>query len=587
MAARREKRAKMHKRAEALPKAYVGRRRVVLTILMVAVSGLIWRAVDQQIFERDFLQSEGDHRYLDRVIVPAHRGAITDRNGVVLAMSTPVDSVAANPRLLRPDADTLQTLAKALDVGLDDLRRRLARYSHKHFVYLKRRLPPEEAQAVMEVAKKHHILGLQTTREYRRYYPDGEIFAHVIGFTDLDDMGQEGLEFAFNEQLAGKPGLKRVLRDGRRQVVADVESLRMPQPGKNLALSLDQRLQYIAYRELKAAIKKRNAISGSVVMLDVKTGEVLAMVNQPGFNPNGSRSTRGGRLRNRAVTDVFEPGSTMKPLTVAAGLDMGVIEADTHIDTNPGFFKLGRFKVRDHKNLGVVDIETIIKKSSNVGAGKIALSLPKEKFRDYLVAMGLGKSTGSGYPGEASGQLRPAANWARIDQATLSYGYGISVSVLQLAQAYAVIAADGIRRPVSLLRRDTVPEGRRVLRRKTAMEVRHMMESVVEPGGTATKAAVAGYRVAGKTGTVKKAGKGGYTQRKYLSLFVGMAPASNPRLVIAVMINEPRGKEYYGGLVAAPVFSAIMDDALRLLNVAPDALAPDQTVRLAHTGVQP
>ncbi|HID46919.1 MAG TPA: penicillin-binding protein 2 [Chromatiaceae bacterium] len=587
MAARREKRAKMHKRAEALPKAYVGRRRVVLTILMVAVSGLIWRAVDQQIFERDFLQSEGDHRYLDQVRVPAHRGAITDRNGAVLAMSTPVDSIAANPRLLRPNADTLQPLAKALDIGLDDLRRRLARYSHKHFVYLKRRLPPEEAQAVMDVAKENHIVGLQTTREYRRYYPDGEIFAHVIGFTNLDDIGQEGLEYAFNEQLAGKPGLKRVLRDGRRQVVADVESLRMPQPGKNLALGLDQRLQYIAYRELKAAIKKHNAISGSIVMLDVKTGEILAMVNQPGFNPNSSRSARGGRLRNRAVTDVFEPGSTMKPLTVAVGLDLGVIEADTRIDTNPGFFKLGKFRVKDHDNLGVVDIETIIKKSSNVGAGKIALSLPKERFRDYLVAMGFGKKTGSGYPGEASGQLRPATNWARIDQATLSYGYGISVSVLQLAQAYAVIAADGVHRPVSLLRRDAIPEGKRIFSRKTAMEVRHMMESVVAPGGTATKAAVAGYRVAGKTGTVKKAGKGGYTQRKYLSLFAGMAPASDPRLVVAVMINEPRGKQYYGGLVAAPVFSAVMDDALRLLNVAPDALAHNQTVRLAHAEAKP
>ena len=577
----------MQQRAEALPKAYVVRRRVVLTLFMIAVSGVIWRAVDQQIFERDFLQSEGDHRYLDKVKEHAHRGAITDRNGTILAMSTPVDSIAANPRLLRPDAETLQPLAEALNMGLDDLRRRLARYSHKHFVYLKRRMPPETAQEVMEIAKKHHIVGLQTTREYRRYYPDGEIFAHVIGFTNLDDMGQEGLEFTFNEQLAGKPGLKRVLRDGHRQVVADVESLNMPQPGKNLALSLDQRLQYIAYRELKSAITKHNAISGSLVMLDVKSGEVLVMVNQPGFNPNGNRSTRNGQLRNRAVTDVFEPGSTMKPLTVAAALDLGVIKADTQIDTSPGFFKLGKFKVRDHDNLGVVDIKTIIKKSSNVGAGKIALSLPKEKFHAYLAAAGFGKSTGSGFPGEAGGQLRPANNWARIDQATLSYGYGISVSVLQLAQAYAVLAADGIYRPVSLLRRDAVPEGTRVFSKETAITVRSMMESVVAPGGTATRAAVAGYRVAGKTGTVKKLGKDGYTQRKYISLFVGMAPASDPRLVIAVMINEPRGKQYYGGLVAAPVFSAVMDDALRLLNVAPDALSQNQTVRLAHSEVHP
>ncbi len=585
--ARREKRAKRQKQAEALPKAYVGRRRVVLSIFMLALSGLVWRAVDQQIFERDFLQSEGNHRYLDRVKVPAHRGAITDRNGMVLAMSTPVDSIAANPRLLRPDANTLAPLAKALDVGLDDLRRKLARYSHKHFVYLKRRMPPDAARQVMELAREHHIGGLQAIREYRRFYPDGETFAHVIGFTDMDDVGREGLELAFNDQLSGKPGLKRVLRDGRRQVVADVESLHMPQPGKNLALSLDQRLQYIAYRELKAAISRNNARSGSVVMLDVKTGEVLAMVNQPGYNPNAPRQRIDGRLRNRAITDVFEPGSTMKPLTIAVALDLGIIREDSVIDTSPGYFKVGRHQVKDHNNLGIVDIRTIIKKSSNVGAGRIALSLPSKKFHDYLAALGFGKRTSSGFPGEAAGQLRPAANWARIDQATLSFGYGISVSVLQLAQAYATLANDGVRLPVTLLRRDQAPEGRRVFSSKTAAAVRSMMESVVTPGGTAVRAAVPGYRVAGKTGTVKKAGKGGYSQRKYLSLFAGMAPASDPRLVVVVMIDEPRGRQYYGGLVAAPVFSAIMDDALRLLNVRPDNLAPQQAVRLAGGGVQP
>jgi cell division protein FtsI (penicillin-binding protein 3) len=472
-------------------------------------------------------------------------------------------------------------LAKVLGTGLDELRRKLAKYSHKHFVYLKRRQPPEFAEEVMAVAKKHHIVGLQTTREYRRYYPDGEIFSHVVGFTNYEDEGQEGLEKAFNEQLAGKPGLKRVLREGRRQVVADVENIRMPQPGKNLALSLDQRLQYIAYRELKTAISKHNADSGSVVILDVKTGEVLAMVNQPGFNPNRNRSSKGGRLRNRAVTDVFEPGSTMKPITVAIGLELGVIRADSTIDTSPGYFMLGKAKVQDHKNLGVIDIKTLIKKSSNVGAGRIALSLPKEKFRQYLSAFGFGKRTGAGFYGEVNGQLRPSANWARIDQATLSFGYGISVTVLQLAQSYAVLAADGLYRPLSLLRVEEVPAGTRVLSRKVAMQVRHMMESVVETGGTAHRAAVAGYRVAGKTGTVKKAGVGGYTKRQYLSFFVGMAPASDPRLVIAVMVNEPRGKDYYGGLVAAPVFSAVMDDALRLLNVAPDALKQNQTLRLA------
>ena len=502
MAAKREKRAKRQKQAEAMPKAYVGRRRVVLSLFMVAVSALIWRAVDQQIFERDFLQSEGDHRYLDRVKVPAHRGAIADRNGVVLAMSTPVDSIAANPRLLRPDANTLAPLAKALDLDLDDLRRKLARYSHKHFVYLKRRMPPDDARQVMELAREHRIHGLQSIREYRRFYPDGETFAHVIGFTDVDDIGREGLELAFNDQLAGKPGLMRVLRDGRRQVVADVESLRMPQPGKNLALSLDQRLQYIAYRELKAAINRHNALSGSVVMLDAKTGEVLAMANQPGYNPNATRTRVDGRMRNRAVTDVFEPGSTMKPLTIAAALDLGIIRENSQIDTSPGYFKVGRHQVKDHKDLGKVDIETIIKKSSNVGAGKIALSLPRDKFHDYLAALGFGQRTDTGFPGEAGGQLRPAANWARIDQATLSFGYGISVSALQLAQAYATLANDGVRLPVTLLRREQAPQGKRVFSKKTARAVRHMMESVVTPGGTAPRAAVAGYRVAGNIPSV-------------------------------------------------------------------------------------
>lgn len=570
-----------------MPKAYAGRRRFILLVFLAAASALVARAVDQQIFEKDFLQSEGADRYLDEVSVAAHRGAITDRNGVVLAMSAPVDSIAANPRLLRPDADTLEPLSRALDVSLDELRRRLARYSHKHFVYLRRRMPPARARQVMEVAREHGIQGLQRLREYRRYYPDGEIFAHVVGFTNVDEEGQEGLELAFDEELSGKPGLKRVLRDGRRQVVADVESLRMPRAGKNLALSLDQRLQYIAYRELKAAIGKHNAKAGSVVVMDARTGEVLVMVNQPGYNPNGDRNSRGGRLLNRAVTHVFEPGSTMKPFVVAAALDLGVVRPDSMVDTNPGFIKIGRHRIKDHDELGVIDLRTLIQKSSNVGASRIALRLPAERFWEYLHALGFGNKTGSGYPGEVGGQLRPAANWARIDRATLAYGYGISVTTLQLAQAYSVLAADGVKLPVSLLRRAQPPKGERVFSRETARAVRRMMESVVSEGGTATRAAVPGYRVAGKTGTVKKAGKGGYRDRRYVSLFAGMAPASNPRLVAVVMIDEPRGKHYYGGLVAAPVFARLMDDALRLLNVPPDALDAGQAVRLAELEKMP
>lgn len=584
MAAKRQRRAKMHSRQQQLPKSYVGRRRLVMSVFLIAVAGLVWRAVDQQIFEKDFLQSEGADRYLDRVEIPAHRGVITDRSGSVLAMSTPVDSVAANPRVLRADGKSLAPLAKALNMPLDTLRQRLARYSHKHFVYLKRRLPPEEAQQIIAVGRENGLKGLHLEREYRRYYPGGEVFSHMIGFTDVDDHGQEGLELSYNRALAGKPGVKRVLRDGHRQVVADVESIRMPRAGDNLALSLDQRLQYIAYRELKAAIKEHDAISGSVVLLDVKTGEVLAMVNQPGYNPNGSRSNRGGRLRNRAITDVFEPGSTMKPFAVAVGLELGLYQPDDVIDTSPGYFYVGRARIQDHHNLGEIDLETLIQKSSNVGAGKIALNLPREDYWKKLSALGFGKPAETGYPGEAIGLLRPAANWAKIDQATLAYGYGLSVSTLQLAQAYSVIAANGIKRPVTILRRAEAPRGERVFSEETARVVRQMMESVTAPGGTAEKAALPGYRVAGKTGTVKKAGEGGYTERRYLSLFAGMAPATDPRLVAVVMINEPRGKHYYGGLVAAPVFSALMDDALRLLNVAPDDLSKEQQLLLADRG---
>lgn len=582
MTAKRKKRAKAIQQEKSLPKSHTGRRHFVLLLLILGAAGLVWRAVDQQIFEKDFLQSEGADRYLDRVEVPAHRGVITDRKGAVLAMSTPVDSVAANPRLLRADAENLAPLARALGMKLDDLRQRLARYSHKHFVYLKRRLPPEAAEKILLTGKKAGLKGLHLEREYRRYYPGGEVFAHMIGFTDVEDHGQEGLELSYDQALSGKPGEKRVLRDGRRQAVADVESIRMPQPGDNLALSLDQRLQYIAYRELKSAINKHNAISGSVVLLDVKTGEVLAMVNQPGYNPNGKRTNRNGRLRNRAVTDVFEPGSTMKPLTVAVGMELGLWNSGSSIDTNPGYFYVGRSRVKDHDNLGVIDLETLIKKSSNVGAAKVALSIPREKYWQYMSDLGFGSQVGTGYPGESTGRLAAYDKWARIDQATLSFGYGISVTALQLAQAYSVLAADGIKRPLSILRQEQAPEGKRVFSAVTARKVREMMEAVVAPGGTAIRAAVPGYRVAGKTGTAKKAGPDGYTERKYLSMFAGMAPASDPRLVCVVVINEPRGKQYYGGLVAAPIFSSVMDDALRLLNVAPDGL-PEGT-RLAGAG---
>jgi cell division protein FtsI (penicillin-binding protein 3) len=583
MSGKRERRVKRLKREEQARPSYVGRRRAVLAVFALSATFLVWRAVDRQILEKDFLQSEGADRYLDVVEMPAHRGLITDRHGAVLAVSTPVDSLGADPRVFRPDSRTLAALARILELDPDDVRRRLAENSHRRFVFLQRKLTPAQAEAVSALVRDQGIRGLRLEREYRRYYPAGEVFAHVIGYTGADDQGQEGLELSFDRELAGVPGAKRVLRDGRRQVVADVESIRLPASGKNLALSIDRRLQYLAYRELKAAVRKHRARAGSAVLLDVRTGEVLAMVNQPAFNPNGSRSNLRGKRRNRAVTDVFEPGSTMKPFAVAAAVDLGAYPADARIDTAPGYFYVGRDRVRDHHDLGEIDLETVLVKSSNVGVGKIALDLPKEAFWAYLARLGFGVEAGVGFPGEVGGHLLHPSRWSRIDQATLAFGYGISVTALQLAQAYQVLAADGERRPATLLRQAGVVRGEQVLKPASARAVRHMLEGVVSLDGTAPAAAVPGYRVAGKTGTAKKVGADGYSDERYLALFAGVAPASEPRLAFVVVIDEPRGEKYYGGDVAAPVFARVVGDALRILNVAPDAL-PEGASRLAQAG---
>ncbi|RMG35344.1 MAG: penicillin-binding protein 2, partial [Gammaproteobacteria bacterium] len=544
----------MQERPAALP-SFALRRRGVLGMFAVVAAVLVWRAVDQQVLEKDFLQSEGAERYLDRVTIEAHRGLITDRRGEVLALSTPVESVTANPRVLTPDTPHLGELAKALDMRLRELRGLLQRNAHRRFVYLKKRLPPGRARYALQVARTFDIAGVHLERRDRRYYPTGEVFAHVLGFTNAEDQGQEGLERAYDGELRGEAGVKLVLRDGRRQVVDDVENIRSPRDGHNLALALDGRLQYIAYRELKAAVHRHRAVGGSAVLLDARTGEVLAMVNQPGFNPNASRSNRNGRLRNRAVTDIFEPGSTMKPFAVATALEQGVVAPDARIETGPGYFRVGNFTVRDHHNLGTIDLTTLLARSSNVGAAKLSLQLDKAGWWRVLDALGFGRAPGTGFPAESSGRLPHYREWVPVDQATLAYGYGVAVSTLQLAQAYAVLANDGVSLPISLLRRERRPEGRRVFRAETARRVRHMLEAVVGEGGTARKAAIPGFRVAGKTGTVKKLDRfGGYSQKRYRAVFVGMAPASHPRLVLAVMIDEPRGKQYYGGDVAAPVF---------------------------------
>jgi cell division protein FtsI (penicillin-binding protein 3) len=586
MAAKKQQRIKQYQREQAGVPNAAWRRHLLSTVFVLGGVLLVWRAVDKQVLESDFLQSKGEERYIETVEIEAHRGMITDRRGDVVAMSTPVDTIAANPRLLSASNEKLMPLAQALEMSLAQLKKIISSSSSTYYVRLKRKLQPSEADYVLAVAKANGLKGLYKERSYRRYYPMHEVFSHVVGFTDYEDKGQEGLERVFDEQLAGLPGKKRVLRDGRRQVVEDIENIQMAEDGKHLALSLDARLQYIAYRELKSAVSKNSAISGSAVVLDVKTGEVLAMVNQPGYNPNGNRSSKNGRLRNRAVTDTFEPGSTMKPFVVAAALDFDEVSIGELIDTAPGYFKVRGGVVKDHDVLGEIDLDTLLAKSSNVGAAKLAMRLDSEKYYDFLKRLGFGEPVAFDFPAETSGVLPHWSGWAEIEKATISFGYHLSTNTMQLARAYAALANDGVAVPLTLLKRgDEKIEGRRVFETDSAKAVRQMLTKVVQPGGTATQAAVSNYQVAGKTGTAKKiAVEGGYADDRYVALFAGLAPADNPRLAMVVMVDEPKGKHYYGGLVAGPVFSKTMSEALRLMNVKPDAEKPD--VRLASQGVR-
>ena len=552
----------------------VGRRRLVLVLFAAGFAALVWRAMDLQVFNQGFLQVQGDARHLRVVTLAAHRGMILDRNGEPLAVSTPVDSVWANPQELATAREYWPALARLLDLDPDQMRRQLEARAGREFVYLKRHVDPTIAAQVRALGAP----GVALQREYRRYYPDGEVAAQVLGFTDVDDVGQEGLELAYEDWLRGEPGAKRVVKDGKHTIIENVESIRAARPGRDLTLSIDRRIQYLAYRELKTAVQRHKARSGSVVVLDTATGEVLAMVNQPSYNPNNRTRWHPSTLRNRAVTDLFEPGSTLKPFTIAAGLETGQYRPNTPIETTPGFYRVGANLVRDVHNYGALDVTGVIRKSSNVGSAKIALSLDKQVFWSLLHRLGFGSLTASGFPGEASGLLVNHRRWRPIEVATLSFGYGLSVTPLQLAQAYGVLAADGALRPVSFLKLEKAPRAEPVLSARTAQDVRVMLEEAVAPEGTAPAARVAGYRVGGKTGTVRKSIAGGYANDRYLSVFSGLAPTSRPRLSVVVMINEPNNGDYYGGKVAAPVFSAVMAGALRFLNVAPDALpqTPDE-----------
>jgi cell division protein FtsI (penicillin-binding protein 3) len=560
-------------------------RLVILALMLVFITFmLVWRAVDLHVVSKEFLQNQGDARYLREVSVPADRGMVVDRNGEALAISTPVDSVWANPKeLIKARGDWVR-LCVELNLDINELQQLLANHSSKEFVYLKRHVIPEIAQRV-EALK---VPGVFLTRENRRYYPAGEVTAHVLGFTNIDDRGQEGVELAMDEWLRGTPGSKRVIKDRLGQIVEEVEQVRLPQRGNDVVLTIDRRIQYLAYRELKAAVQKHQAQSGSAVILDARNGEILAMVNQPSYNPNNRDALQLDHLRNRAVTDVFEPGSTVKPFTVAAALQSGKYKPQTIVDTTPGLYRVGRKVIRDFRNYGAIDVATVIQKSSNVGASKLALAIEPRILWDIFAGAGFGETTGVSFPGESTGLLSDHYSWRDIERATLSYGYGMSVTALQLARAYTLFANDGSIKPVTLVRNNQYGDdpsryyrAEPVLNETTVEQVRHMMQLVVQDGGTGMNAQVPGYKIAGKTGTVKKSGDGGYIEDSYLSVFAGIAPATNPRLVMVIMVNEPQGEKYYGGDVAAPVFARVMSGALRLLDVSPDDLPSLQGAHIA------
>ncbi|OGS96537.1 MAG: cell division protein [Gallionellales bacterium RIFCSPLOWO2_02_FULL_57_47] len=538
---------------------------VLFAGLLAGLAGLLGRGVYLQGIHNDFLQKKGDARYSRVIEVSAHRGMITDRNGEPLAVSTPVESVWASPADVEVDRRQVKQLALILGMDVEELKNRLFDTS-RDFVYLKRHLPPDQAEKVVSL----NLSGVSLQREYRRFYPAGDEAAQTLGFTGQDDNGQEGLELAFQEHLAGKPGSQRVIKDRRGHIVEDAGSLHAPKPGGDIALSLDSNLQHLAFRELESAVRQHKAKAGAVVVLDARSGEVLALANYPAYNPNNRNNTSVKAMRNRAIADLFEPGSTMKPFTVATAIETGKVNPNTIIDTERGVLTVGNRKIHDSHPESMLTVAQIIQKSSNVGAAKIALSLKSGTLWQSFADSGFGAQTGSNFPGEAPGKLRDPDSWLPIEKATMSYGHGISVNLLQLARAYTIFASDGELKPISLLRLDTPATGRKVFSGHTARAMRNMLELAVQPGGTAPLAQVAGYRVAGKTGTSHKLEGGVYVDR-YVATFVGFAPASNPRLVVAVMIDEPSNGLYYGGVVAAPVFSKVTGAALHALNVPNDA----------------
>ena len=542
------------------------RSRIVLLLCLGGFAILFGRAFYLQALNNDFLQAKGEARFVRVVDMPASRGAVMDRNGKPLAISTPVESIWVSPADIEADPAQVSKLALALGMDRKLLGERVAD-SGKNFVWLKRQLSPEQALRVMALK----IPGVFQQREFRRFYPSGDVTAHVIGFTGQDDQGQEGIELAQQSTLAGAAGQKRVIKDRKGRIVEDIESLKAPRDGKPLKLSIDERFQNLAHRELKAAVEANKAKGGALVMLDAKTGEILALVNQPDFNPNNRANVQMAQMRNRSITDVFEPGSTFKPFAVSAALEAGIVKPDTVIATGPGL-TIGAKTITDlpHRSTQLTVAE-IIQKSSNIGTAKIALQLPSEQLWNMYNELGFGVVPRTGFPGEAKGRLHPVKNWKPIDQAAMGYGYGVSVSAIQLARAYTIFTNDGVLLPVTFLKRDGDVIGKQIISSKTARTMAQMLETVTEQGGTATQGRVPGYRVAGKTGTAYKLVNGQYAENLYRSSFVGYGPVSNPRYIIVVTVDEPSAGKHFGGDVSAPVFSNVMSQVLRMSGVSPDA----------------
>lgn len=559
---------------------YPWRFRIVLALLALMVGAISWRIVDLQVMDQGFLKNQGDARSVRHIPIPAHRGLITDRHGEPLAVSTPVTTLWGNPRELQAARARWPELAGALGQDAGVLQKRLNDQAEREFIYLVRGLTPEQGQQVLDL----NIPGVYSQEEFRRFYPAGEVAAQIVGFTDIDDRGREGLELAYDEWLAGVPGKRQVLKDRRGRLIKDVQVTKNAKAGKALALSIDLRLQYLAHSELRKVVKEYGAKAASLVMVDVNTGEVLAMANQPTYNPNNRRNLQPSAMRNRALIDVFEPGSTVKPFSIAAALGTGKYQPESVINTLPGWMRIGRYTIRDVSKGGMLNLTGILMKSSNVGISKIALDIGPEPVHQIMHQAGFGQPTGLGFPGERVGSLPNHRKWRDAETASLAYGYGLSVTAAQLAHAYAVLGNEGTNIPMSLLRVDQPQDGVQVMDKDISRTVLRMLQSVVEEeGGGGARAKVPGYHVGGKSGTAKKtSGTGGYTQSAYRAFFAGVAPVSDPRIAIVVVVDEPSEGGYFGGLVAAPVFGKVAARALRLMNVAPDNLPPPAEVQTAE-----